>query len=160
MSANEEYTSYVDAMYRNALAYETACIVAPEGHVVPLPDGLNEDVASIIRHRIAKERAASTLRPLSDAPVRVQILNEGATITNGDRDAEYGHPSINLGCAGELKLLARKHVVRDISPAEWEALDLAITKLSRILTGPKPKRDTYVDAATYIAIAGEIALKP
>jgi hypothetical protein len=90
-------------------------------------------------------------------PERVKILHDGALLTNGSRDAEYGPPSLNMACAGELKSVFRKHLRREISEAELEALDMAITKLGRLATGT-PKRDTYVDAATYIAIAGEIAL--
>lgn len=93
------------------------------------------------------------------APIRVQILNEGAALTNGSRDVEYGPPAVNMAAAGELKAVFRKHARRDISQAELEAIDLALTKLGRIATGAAPKRDTYVDCATYIAIAGEIALK-
>lgn len=92
------------------------------------------------------------------APERVKILHEGAALTNGDRDAEYGPPAIQMGCAGNLKDIIREFMGRDISLAELEAIDMALTKISRIITGPKPKRDTYVDAATYLAIAGEIAL--
>lgn len=91
-------------------------------------------------------------------PERVRILNDGAALTNGDRDDEYGPPANNMACAGELKATFRRWLARDISPGELEALDMAMTKLSRLACG-KPKRDTYVDAATYIAIAGEVALK-
>ncbi len=90
-------------------------------------------------------------------PERVKILNEGAQLTNGDRDKEYGPPAVNLAAAGELKQVFRKHMRREISPAEIEAIDMVLTKISRIATG-SPKRDTYVDGATYFAIAGEIAL--
>lgn len=92
------------------------------------------------------------------SPERVKILNDGAALTNGDRDDEYGPPANNMACAGELKATFRRWLARDISPGELEALDMAMTKLSRLACG-KPKRDTYVDAATYIAIAGEVALK-
>lgn len=90
-------------------------------------------------------------------PVRVQILNEGAALTCGDRDKEYGPPAVNMAASGALKAAFRAHMVRDLSLAELEAIDMALTKLGRIATG-KPKRDTYVDCATYIAIAGEIAM--
>lgn len=91
-------------------------------------------------------------------PERVKILQEGASLTAGERDAEYGPPSVNMAASGELKAVFRKHIRRDISAAELEAIDMALTKLGRIATGQSPKRDTYVDCATYIAIAGEIAL--
>jgi hypothetical protein len=97
--------------------------------------------------------------PFADPrPERCRILHDGAALTNGDRDDEYGPPGNNMACAGELKAVFRKWCARDISPGELEALDMAMTKLSRLACG-KPKRDTYVDAATYVAIAGEIALK-
>jgi hypothetical protein len=91
------------------------------------------------------------------APVRVGMLNEAATLTSGARDAEYGPPQENMGCAGELKAVFRKYLRRSISPAEQEALDMVMTKLSRLACG-NPKRDTYVDAAGYMSIAGECAL--
>jgi hypothetical protein len=89
--------------------------------------------------------------------IRVSILKEGAALTSGDRDADYGPPAINMAASGALKAAFRAHMCRDIGIAELEAIDMALTKLGRIATG-KVKRDTYVDCATYIAIAGEIAL--
>lgn len=79
-------------------------------------------------------------------------------MTNGDRDDEYGPPHLTMGCAGELKRVFRKFLAREITAAEQEALDMVLTKISRLSCG-KPKRDTYVDAAAYMAIAGECALR-
>lgn len=89
-------------------------------------------------------------------PDRVQILEEGIALTSGARDLEYGAPLVNMSCAGELKAVIRKYATREVHPAELEALDQVLTKMSRIVTGA-PKRDTYVDGATYFAIAGENA---
>jgi hypothetical protein len=94
---------------------------------------------------------------IDSRPERVKILADGATLTNGDRDDEYGPPFNNMTCAGELKAAFRKWLARDIRPGELEAIDMALTKISRLACG-KPKRDTYVDAATYMAIAGEVGL--
>lgn len=96
---------------------------------------------------------------MTDLPRRVEILNEGAALTNGDRDKEYGTPFNNMTCAGEMKAVFRKWLARDISPGEQEALDMVMTKLSRLACG-KPKPDTYVDGAAYFAIAGEVAEQP
>lgn len=90
--------------------------------------------------------------------LRVQILEEGARITSGDREKKYGPPKTNLSAAGELKAVFRKHLKRELSHGELEALDMALTKIGRLATAPAPVLDTYVDAATYLAIAGEIAL--
>lgn len=89
-------------------------------------------------------------------PARVEMLAEAMDLTWGARDKEYGPPAINLRAAGDLKATMRKHIVRDIGPAELEALDMVLTKLARIITGT-PKRDSYVDLAAFAAIAGEVA---
>lgn len=94
---------------------------------------------------------------MSDKPVRVEVLEEASRLTNGDRNADYGPPVVNLAASGELKETMRRHLVRDITPAELEALDMVLTKIGRIITGPKPKRDNYVDGAAYMAIAWEAA---
>jgi hypothetical protein len=92
-------------------------------------------------------------------PLRVELLSEGIKLTCGSRDEEYGDPKVNMTCAGELKATIRRYMVRDITPAELEALDMVLTKMSRVITGPKVKGDTYVDGAVYFSIAGEMALR-
>ena len=90
--------------------------------------------------------------------LRGDLLREGVSLTEGDRDEQYGDPAVNMSASGALKAAFRAHMARDLSLAELEAIDMALTKLGRIATGAV-KRDNYVDCATYIAIAGEIALK-
>lgn len=92
--------------------------------------------------------------------VRVQVLEEAAKLTSGDRDKTYGPPHINMGLAGKLKDVFWDAAKRHFSYAEREALDMVLTKLSRIATGPEPHRDNYVDAAAYMAIAYECATLP
>ncbi|CAH1666033.1 MULTISPECIES: DUF6378 domain-containing protein [unclassified Chelatococcus] len=92
-------------------------------------------------------------------PMRAALLRQGISLTCGSRDEEYGPPAVNLACAGELKRLIRRYAAREIGPAEQEALDMVLTKVARLVTG-QPKPDTYVDGATYFAIAGEVALSP
>lgn len=91
------------------------------------------------------------------ASPRGAILLEGAVLTAGRRNDSYGDPKFNVVAAGRLKDLFREVTRRNISPGEQEAIDQVLTKLARIATG-KTLRDNYVDAATYIAIAGELAL--
>ena len=88
---------------------------------------------------------------------RVLVLEDAASLTSGERDLQYGPPIVNLTASGDLKRTMREHLVRDLSPAEPEALDMVLTKIGRIITGPEPKRDNYVDAAAYMAIAWEAA---
>jgi hypothetical protein len=94
---------------------------------------------------------------VTDKPSRVLVLEEAANLTAGDRDAAYGPPIINLTASGELKAAMRNNMTRNLSAAEIEALDMVLTKIGRIITGPQPKRDNYVDAAAYCAIAWEAA---
>lgn len=93
-------------------------------------------------------------RPEAD-PVRVRLLNKGAEITAGDRNRSYGDPVYQLGVAGEFKRMARDCAVRSLTDAEWEALDMIFTKISRAIVGGDPGLDTFVDMATYAAIFGE-----
>ena len=94
---------------------------------------------------------------MTDKPERVLALEEASRLTGGDRNADYGPPVVNLAASGELKATMRRHIVRDLSTAELEALDMVLTKIGRIITGPKPKRDNYIDGAAYMAIAWEAA---
>lgn len=100
---------------------------------------------------------SDVIRDINLAPMRVQILQEGAKITAGDRNKTYGEPIVNLGLAGSIKYLFWNNATRHIGPAEHEAIDNVIQKLARLARGNEPHRDTYVDGATYFAIAGEVA---
>lgn len=88
---------------------------------------------------------------------RVTLLMEGARITAGDRNKEYGAPIENMTMTGELKAVFFKHVQRPMGVAEREALEMVFTKLGRLGRGAI-KRDTYLDAAVYMAIAYEVAM--
>lgn len=77
------------------------------------------------------------------------------------RDKTYGEPRTTLACSGELKRIFLKYAARSprrISPGEHEAVDLIITKLSRIATGPTALEENYVDGSMFFGLAGEAAL--
>ncbi len=95
---------------------------------------------------------------MSESTVRGRILGDARKATEGDRNKSYGDPSVQFALAGELKALVRFRMKRKVGPAEMEALDMVLTKLSRAVIGSEPGRDTYVDGAAYFAIAGECAL--
>lgn len=99
---------------------------------------------------------------MSDATTRRgEILRTAIVLTEGDRNQAYGSPDVQLGLAGSLKAVAHNaHAAsgrRAISAAEWEAIDMVLSKVSRIVLGPACRADNYIDAAAYAAIAGEIA---
>lgn len=122
-------------------------VAMTSGHSDPF-DALAAEIESFVQH----------IPPPAPLPLRVQYLREGEALTNGDRNAQYGDPLLNFRCAGELKAIIRRYLARPMDPGELEALDMVLTKISRVITG-SPKADTYVDGATYFAIAGECAAR-
>ena len=82
---------------------------------------------------------------------RTEILETAATLINGDRERDYGTPGENFNriAAGWSVILSQ-----DIS-AEQVALCMAWLKLARLVNGPH--LDSYVDAAAYMALAGELS---
>ena len=81
---------------------------------------------------------------------RTEILETAATLINGDRARDYGSPKENF------KRIADGWAVilqADVS-AEQVALCMAWLKIARLVNGPH--EDSYVDAAAYMALAGEL----
>lgn len=98
------------------------------------------------------------IMPGSETPSRVAILFDAADLVSGKRDAEYGSPSINLACAGELMAVYEKYVALSpglSNPAHGAAMRQVLLKVARAATSPVFNRDTYVDGAGYFALAGE-----
>lgn len=98
------------------------------------------------------------------APRRVQFLAQGATLTAGDRNEEYGEPYFNLTAVAQLfsAYLYGKYggALIDERSFGLTAEDIAwfntLQKMARTFNGVV-KPDTYIDAAVYAAIAGECA---
>ena len=83
---------------------------------------------------------------------RSYILNTADELINGDREAHYGTPQENFAriAQGWSVLLEA-----DVTP-EQVALCMAWLKMARLVNGPH--EDSYVDAAAYMALAGELGL--
>ena len=89
---------------------------------------------------------------------RKELLKAGIAATCGSRDKEYGPPEVNLQNTANLwnaYLLAKFHDQEFDVTAEDVALMNVLQKVSRAASGPAGD-DTYVDAAAYAAIAGEV----
>lgn len=84
---------------------------------------------------------------------RAAVLKEAAALINGPRAAEYGPPGANFAriAAGWSVVLGA-----DVT-AEQVSLCMAWLKIARIAGEGKASRDSYVDAAAYMALAGELA---
>lgn len=82
---------------------------------------------------------------------RTEILETAAALINGDRQDAYGAPKENF------KRIADGWSVilqADVS-AEQVALCMAWLKIARLVHGPH--EDSYIDAAAYMALAGELS---
>ena len=91
--------------------------------------------------------------------VRQQILEKGIELTTGDRNDSYGDPKDSHQIYADLfNTYIEKRYGRESK--QLDAHDIAIyhalQKIGRIANDPH-HADNYVDAATYTAIAGEIA---
>lgn len=83
---------------------------------------------------------------------RSEILNQAAHLINNDRARDYGSPRINHERIADLWSVVLGHRV---TPAQV-ALCMAQVKISRLVQTPN-HLDSFIDAAAYIGIAGEIA---
>lgn len=94
-------------------------------------------------------RAAS----LMERTQRSQILGEANELVHGDRQKHYGPPEENFAriAKGWAVILGTKVTAHDV------ALCMAWLKIARLCEGPH--RDSYVDGAAYMALAGELGLQ-
>ena len=85
-----------------------------------------------------------------------QILETAIKCVTKDRNGSYGEPEQQFACAQKIKNIFFEEFgsCRVWSMVEKEALEMIITKLSRIVTGNSTV-DTYVDIAGYASIAGQ-----
>lgn len=89
---------------------------------------------------------------MTELNVRAALLREAEGLINGDRAAAYGPPELNFG-----RIARGWEVILgvDVTP-EQVARCMAWLKIARLNEGPH--RDSYVDGAAYLALAGELGL--
>jgi hypothetical protein len=86
------------------------------------------------------------------------MLREAATLIAGDREAEYGTPQVNFGRIADLWNVQFRHLLAEgktFTPKDV-ALGMTQVKLARAIQ--TPKRDSFVDAAGYVALAYELSV--
>lgn len=89
---------------------------------------------------------------MTELNVRATILREAEHLINGDRAQAYGPPEVNF-----TRIAQGWSVILDAPvTAEQVARCMAWLKIARLNEGPH--RDSYVDGAAYLALAGELAL--
>lgn len=82
---------------------------------------------------------------------RSEILHEADALINGERQTHYGTPQENFARIAKIWSVI---LGVDVRPHEV-ALCMSGLKLARLTNGPH--MDSYIDAAGYIAIAGELS---
>lgn len=94
---------------------------------------------------------------------RLEILAEASALTGESRNKEYGEPRDNLGDCARLWSAyfdSKYGGFTEGGYTEITAEDVAwlnvLQKIARTFRGV-PKPDTYIDAAAYAAIAGEVS---
>lgn len=113
-----------------------------------------EPEVSVLQTKVAPNVGVPAWEPLKD---RTDILNEALRLTTSDRNSTYGPPLPNLTLSTKLKEAFRTYSTASLHPAEQEAIEMLLTKLSRIGCAQSCHMDNYVDGAAYLALAGEIA---
>lgn len=102
-------------------------------------------------------------RSCSGAPahkMRETILSDAIKAVCTDRNAQYGEPEDNFKVIAELwnnYLRYAKNSVTQLTGYDVGML-MTLFKVGRAMTG-SPKMDTFVDAAGYLACAGEIVMR-
>lgn len=83
---------------------------------------------------------------------REAILAEASALITGDRQVDYGPPSVSM-----QRIATGWEVIFGTTISPWQvAAAMAWLKIARGVEAPK-KRDSWVDGAGYMAIAGEVA---
>lgn len=83
---------------------------------------------------------------------RTEILDTAETLINGDRQDEYGEARDSFGL---IATYWSAHIDHPVTAADV-AVMMTLLKLARAKTSPQ-SADSYVDAAGYIALGGELA---
>ena len=83
---------------------------------------------------------------------RGDILDDAKRLINTDRARDYGHPRINHE---RIAALWSPILGIEVTPAQV-ALCMTQVKISRLVQSPD-HLDSFIDAAAYISISGELA---
>lgn len=87
---------------------------------------------------------------MEEVIIRKEILAQASKLICSERNTQYGEPEDSFAVIAELweVYLTRKLTPHDVG------IMMALLKIARIMTG-QTKADNYIDAAGYIACAGE-----
>lgn len=98
-----------------------------------------------------KEAPAPKFEPDDDLAIRARILREAERIITQDRQDQYGNAE---NCFEDIAGLWTVYFNRTFT-ADDVAIAMVLLKVARIKANPA-HNDSYVDAAGYVALGGEI----
>lgn len=92
---------------------------------------------------------------------RAEILDKAKQIVTTDRNARYGEPEDNFDVIAQFwnNYLTTTQGVCLYLSAPDVAIMMALFKIGRIATARDMNKDSYIDAAGYIACAAECAVR-
>lgn len=110
------------------------------------------------RRTLPEELTRSCVTSLCE--MREGILNDAIKAVCTDRNAQYGEPEDNFKIIAELWNNYLRYAKSSVTQLDAYDVGMLMTllKIGRAMTGTL-KMDTFIDAAGYIACAGEIAAR-
>jgi hypothetical protein len=106
----------------------------------------------------ASQPLLGVVQPPAD-PERVKILREAAALVTGDRQQDYGPPAVNFQRIADLWSVQAAAILKDGAKFDPVLVALLLLQLKMARAVQSPKRDTFIDAAGYAALAAELSLE-
>jgi hypothetical protein len=93
---------------------------------------------------------------MSATNLRAEILNDAASIVNGNRNEQYGEPENNFADIAKLWSAYLGEELAHPLTASDVAMMMLLLKIVRVRNG-EYKKDNYIDIAGYAACAAEFS---
>lgn len=129
------------------------CTDNPGASLASLSDRFNVSVASVYPIKL---RAAGVMRELAEVEDSTGDSELDAVLDSRARD--YGRFIDNARLAQHLKCVLRDTTSEQgtvLAPDQWEALEMIMSKVSRLLSGDPNKVDSWVDIAGYATLVAD-----
>lgn len=127
------------------------CIDNPAASLDSLSERFNVSIADVYPIKL---RAAGVERELAE----VEPLDGELDVVLESRAEDYGRFIDNALLAQNLKAALRDHAEEQgtvLAPDQWEALEMIMSKVSRLVTGDSHKVDSWVDIAGYATLVAD-----
>ncbi len=86
-------------------------------------------------------------------------MSTDLNITLAERDKVYGSFREKAILSQSIMHLLRRHPTPNMTEAQWEALQMIVHKITRIVVGDPNHLDTWLDIAGYAMLARETCVQ-